>query len=349
MPATRRNPYIGHPAQLLRINDHIVTDGLAHGIRATDIQNGPLHLTVCADKGMDFPFLRYKGVNLGYIAPCGLVGSGYYNDRGDSFLRGFFAGFLTTCGLDHIGAPCDVDGRHYGLHGRENNLPAEQYAAQLMEDEHGSRYVGSGTMRQAVLFGENLTLERKVTLGYDEAFFSFTDTVTNRGFHQQPHRILYHFNIGYPLLDESAEILLPYRSVEARDAHSQTHFSTRLELSKPLPNQRETAYFYQLNKENDGQTCVGLYNHKLQLGLMIHYNAMLLNHFTQWKMLGEGEYVLGLEPGNAIPLGFQAEQALGHVKPLEPWESRTYRFKIQIVEGEAELQAYQAKISGMRP
>ena len=62
MNTTYRNPYIGHPSQLLRINDYMAADGFAHGIRATDIQNGPLNLTVCADKSMDFPYLSYKGV-----------------------------------------------------------------------------------------------------------------------------------------------------------------------------------------------------------------------------------------------------------------------------------------------
>lgn len=89
MDTTYRNPYIGHPSQLLRINDYVMVSGFAHGIRATDIHNGPLSLTVCADKGMDFPYLSYKGMNIGYISPSGLVGSTYYDGEGKGFLQGF--------------------------------------------------------------------------------------------------------------------------------------------------------------------------------------------------------------------------------------------------------------------
>lgn len=348
MNTTYCNPYIGHPSQLLRINDYMATDGFAHGIRATDIQNGPLNLTVCADKGMDFPYLSYKGVNMGYIAPCGLVKSSYYDDKGIGFLRGFFAGFLTTCGLTHMGAACEADGKHYGMHGRVNNIPAEEYSAKLVEDDDGSRSVISGQMRQGVLFGENLTMHREVTIDCGEKSFAFTDKVTNRGFKREQHMILYHFNMGYPLLDESAELLIPHSHVEARDPHAQTGFAEKLMIPKPIHGYQEMCYFYKLCKDSDGQTFAGIYNHNLGFGVSLEFDGNLLDHFTQWKMVGEGEYALGLEPGNATPLGAAKERELGHVKFLEPWESRTYRFTIRILEGDGDLRKMRDRAERLR-
>ena len=344
MNTTYRNPYIGHPSQLLRINDYVSVDGSASGMRATDIQSGPLNLTVCADKGMDFPYLSYKGVNMGYIAPCGLVESSRYDDKGRGFLWGFFAGFLTTCGLTHMGAACDEDGIHYGMHGRINNIPAEEYSARLLEDETGCRSVISGNMRQGVLFGENLTMRREVTVGCGEKGFSFTDHVTNRGFRREQHMILYHFNMGYPLLDESAELIIPYSHAEARDPHAQTGFEQKLEIPKPIKDYQEMCYFYRLCKDEQGRTFTGIYNHNLELGVVLEFDGELLDHFTQWKMVGEGEYALGFEPGNATPLGVAEERKLGHVKYLEPWETRSYRFDIRIIEGEEDLRDLKLKL-----
>ena len=39
------------------------------------------------------------------------------------------------------------------------------------------------------------------------------DRVENRGFRPTPHMLLYHYNFGYPLLDEGAELLVPSRAI----------------------------------------------------------------------------------------------------------------------------------------
>jgi len=334
---TFRNPYIGHASQLLRINDYTSVGGFADGARSTDIQNGPLSLTVSADRGMDFPYLSYKGMNMGYIAPCGLVGSSYYDDKGMGFLRGFTAGFLTTCGLTHFGAPSDVDGKHYGMHGRLSYIPAQEYSAVLEEDAAGSRAVATGRMRQGILFGENISMRRKIVCGCNEKSFTFTDTVTNDGFLKCQQMMLYHFNMGYPLLDESAELIIPFASVESRDAHAQTGFDEKLNIPKPIHGYAEMCYFYKLKHDAKNKTCVGIYNHNLDFGVAIHFDAALLDRFTQWKMVGEGEYALGLEPGNADPMGVAEELKKGHVKYLEPGESRAYEFRIHILDGKGDL------------
>ena len=56
-------------------------------------------------------------------------------------------------------------------------------------------------MRQAAVFGENLHLHRRIEaeVGTDEIRIS--DRVVNHGFSDTPHMLLYHLNVGYPLLD----------------------------------------------------------------------------------------------------------------------------------------------------
>ena len=45
-----------------------------------------------------------------------------------------------------------------------------------------------------------------------------------------------------------------------------------------------------------GKTCVTIFNDDIKKGVNIRYDADELKYFTQWKMMGEYEYVLGLAP-----------------------------------------------------
>ncbi|MHB8279267.1 MAG: DUF4432 family protein [Candidatus Humimicrobiaceae bacterium] len=40
----------------------------------------------------------------------------YYESKGFEFLRTFYGGLLTTCGLTHIGAPAKDGNEELGLH-----------------------------------------------------------------------------------------------------------------------------------------------------------------------------------------------------------------------------------------
>lgn len=341
-----RNPYIGHPSQLLHLNNYKMVGGFSDGLRATDVRNGKIDITVSADRGMDIPYLSYKGVNVGYIAPCGMVSPQYYDDKGMGFFRGFTAGFLTTCGLTHMGAPSEVDGKSYGMHGRLSNIPADYYQTGLTSDETSLTAVLSGEMSQALLFGEKLTSKRRFEITYDKKSFRFIDEVTNFGFSPVQHMMLYHFNIGYPLLDESAEIIIPEKSVAGREPYSQSDIANRLRVPSPIHEYQEMCYFYRLRHDRAGRSCAAVYNHNLDVGVCIAFDTSVLDHFTQWKMVGEGEYVIGLEPGNATPLGVAKEKELGHLKYLEAGETRTYHFDVSILDGKDDLTALKQEISG---
>ena len=50
--------------------------------------------------------------------------------------------------------------------------------------------------------------------------------------------------------------------------------------------------------------------------------------------MGEGTYVVGMEPGNALVLGRDVERESGRLQFLEPGERREYDLEIGVVEGE---------------
>ena len=63
--------------------------------------------------------------------------------------------------------------------------------------------------------------------------------------------------------------------------------------------------------------------------MRIRFNKNELPYFIQWRMLGEREYVTGLEPANAPIEGRAAARAEGALPFLEPGEKRTFHLEIE--------------------
>jgi len=71
-------------------------------------------------------------------------------------------------------------------------------------------------------------------------------------------------------------------------------------------------------------------NHSLPLTVAIRYDARTLPHLTQWKMMGQGEYVCGIEPANCRVLGRSAERAAGRLETILPGETRNFTVSLTV-------------------
>ena len=126
--------YIGNLSQLFHVENYRMEGGKKDGVRVTNVQNeNGLNYTVVADRCMDIANLSFKGINISYINPSGIVAPEYYDRTGVNWLKSFTAGFVTTCGLDNVGNPCE-DGEELGLHGRIGNTPADEYNVRIIRE-----------------------------------------------------------------------------------------------------------------------------------------------------------------------------------------------------------------------
>ena len=66
-----------------------------------------------------------------------------------------------------------------------------------------------GEVIQAAVFGEQLALRRRIEADLGGTALRITDTVTNTGATPCPHMLLYHCNIGFPVVDAGAELAYP--------------------------------------------------------------------------------------------------------------------------------------------
>ena len=331
--------YIGGINQLFGVKEYMLSGGRANGVKAMDVKTGAgLEFTLVADRCLDIAGLSFKGINCSYLNKTGIVAPHYYEEQGDGWLRSFFGGFLTTCGLRNVGVPCEDLGESFGLHGRISNTPAGEVSTSVDWENDVPVLTISGKMKEARMFGEHLILKRKITCRFGENKIYIENAVENRGFKREGIMLLFHFNLGYPLLDEDANLIMPGGIVNPRDEEAKKGEATYTQFQQPTANYAEQVFYHDLNGSKDGKTAVALINNKLDIGAAIHFNKNQLQNFIQWKQMGEGEYVLGMEPANCLVGGRAEARKNGTLEYLEPGETRNFDVVVEMVSGTDEME-----------
>lgn len=317
--------YLGHESQLSGVEEHRLVGGKGDGMRLFEVRNGlGLSCVVSADRCADLSRLTFRGWNMGYFSPCGYVGPAYYDKEESNWLKSFTAGFLTTCGLTAVGSPCEDDGERLPLHGTIANTPAEH----IWWRREAGALVVEAEIRDAVIFGRKLLLHRKWTFSTEENTMKLQDTVENVGDTTSPLMLLYHMNMGYPLLSENAQVVIPSSQVTPRDAHAAQGLQERLAMQPPTAGYVEQCFYHQFEKQGEAK----IFNPDIGVGLAIRFDPSQLNAFCQWKMMGEHDYVLGLEPGNCTPDGRDVLRREGRLQFLAPGEVRTFAVEVQFYD-----------------
>lgn len=333
--------YMGHPSQKYRAELVRLCGGKGDGMRLLQIDNGNgLNLTLVPDRCLDPYRLSFRGDNYGFMSPCGLTAPTYYSDKGADFLRTFTAGFMTTCGLTFLGGACTDQGEELGMHGRINAAPAEELCWYVEEQDGEDVIVVRARMEEGRLFAEKLSLTRTVRIHTAENKIDFEDVIANEGGEEQPFMLLYHMNMGYPLLDENAEVFIPAEKTVSRDPRAEEGIDCWNRIDPPEQGFAEQCYYHTVKKDENGWGSVGLFNNKLQKGVKISFDTAILHDFTEWKQLGERDYVLGLEPSNCKVDGRDKARERGELEFIGRGEKKTVRYSVKAVcgeEGKAEL------------
>ena len=319
------NPYIGHDSQCYGIEEHCLVGGKGDGMRLLEVNNGKgLELTISPDRCADISRLRYRGINMSYFSPCGYVAPAYYESKGTDWLKSFTAGFLTTCGLQAVGSPCVDEGEELPLHGSIANTPVEQ----VMWYEEKDDLVVRAVIKDEGIFARKLRLHREYRISLTENSFRICDTIENTGDKKEPVEILYHMNMGYPLLDEDSIVTIPSAEVTARDDHALEDIENWMHMIRPEAGYVERCYYHSF----EGEGKASIFQPKISQGLEICFDPKQLDSFVEWKMMGIRDYVLGLECGNCYPDGRDVMRRTGRLKFLEAGEKVCYEVKVKMLD-----------------
>ena len=264
-----------------------------------------LAATVCWDRCMDVPRLSYAGVPVSYL------GKAPEGTQGNVFPHRFCGGMLYTCGLLNVGPGDEEQPTHGRIH-----LQSADYRSVTLE---GDALVLRGQMREGALFGENLLLRRTLTFPLNSAQMRIRDEVVNRSPTPQPWMLLYHINLGYPLLSEHLRLFLPpgTRTVPI-GAEAEAHVAELSGFTLPSADFAEQDFHHTLPVE-DGFCTVRAENRALGMGFCLRWQADALPLLVQWRCLRSGDYVLGLEPANNRVNGRRTAAAQGNLPLLAPF------------------------------
>lgn len=310
----------GTLAQVARIDRFVEEEGPARGARRIRlVTGGGLEAEIHPDRALDLGQVTFRGVPVAWMSPTGMVAPGLAASTGSHWLRSFGGGLLATCGLDSFG-PATVDEQtEYPLHGRVGVVPATVTRAEIRDSE----LVVGGIVRQAGVFGENFVLDRTWSADLGGATLRLRDVIRNEGFDDAGHMVLYHVNVGWPLLDEAASLELPSREVYPRDAASLSGAGRWHQIEEPQARYREQVFGHDF--DNCGTAVISVDNPGVDTRLELHVDTETLPSLLQWKMSGEGEYVMGLEPVNVATFtGRAGARAEGKLPILRSGESVAY-------------------------
>ncbi len=298
--------HVGSVEQIGGIRDFTFNDGKAKCVRAIEVNTGNLRFTILPDRCMDIAQAYYKGQAISWISKTGITSPQYYEKDGKNWLRGFYGGLITTCGLHNIGKTVG----EYGLHDRIAYTPAQKVSvlADWVEDEYVMQV--SGEMRDSMVFGSNLVLKRTITAKLFSDEFTLEDTIVNERFSSEDIALCYHCNFGYPLVQEGAKIV----NVPAEAA----------DITAPVHGKEEECISVDYSGE---MVTVGIENKNM--GAYLTYERDTLPDFLIWKMLGESEYVIGLEPRTTSYGGQDIIDRKKYVR-LEPFCEYKTRLKFEV-------------------
>lgn len=312
-------------------------DGQERGVRVAQVRTGSgLDFTVLLDRGLDIGTATYHGVPLAWQSGTGAAHPSRYEPGGLGWLRTFHGGLLALCGLTQAGfadPPTDPENNNeiLGLHGRVGTIPAYDIRVErVWSDEHTWTMRLHGTVDEVVLFGYKLRLERTLEFTPGEAAFEITDRVRNFGGTPAPLMILYHCNIGWPIVSPDSTLKSPATRVNPRDAAAEAGRDIWHQMQEPTPGYAEQVFFHEIPQGSE-RVAASIFNPILKLGIEVSFDPRTLNHMTEWKQMGFGDYTIGIEPGNCLPEGRVAARRNGRLRMLPPGETDTFRIGFRVL------------------
>ena len=267
---------ISNFAQVASIRRYEMTEGAERGLRVLDCDNGRLRFLLNESKALDVMQLYHMGQNVSFLS------KNAFTAREVPFSGRFEGGMLYTCGLDSVGAR-----EGFELHGSHHNTPARVTRAEVNE----KGILIEAEVRETALFGKNLVFRRRVFSQIGSDTLEITDTLENCGTRAEDYCLLYHVNVGYPMLDEGAELLDDAGEIIPRSPWAAEHLAERKKIGAPVDNEEEMCYFLRLKTPR-----VTLKNAALGKQFTLEWSQETLPHFVEWKSMAAGDYALGLEP-----------------------------------------------------
>ncbi len=356
--------HVGHISQLGGVQLVAAENGAPRGVRLLEFRTGTgLMFKVAVERGMDIGYCEYRGASLAWIPPTLLPGPWFFEQQEEfGWLRAGLGGFCNSCGMVHIGNPETDSVAHYnfparpteryGVHDRMALIPGELLSFGERWDGDECVLEAVGRVTQAQTYGENLVLTRRYTARLGESRFFLHDEIENAGYLPAVHMLLYHINAGFPFVDDGAEFVAPFAGPphvlfgEANPKRPEEY----ARFIAPQKDWVQQTFEHTMVGDDNDRVPVAIVNPRLGQsgqGLYVTYNRDQLPRYIEWRMMGEGQYAVGIEP---CTNGFGRDEVrkAGELIVLQPGEKRIYDLEIGVLDGAAEIDRFRERVDHLR-
>jgi len=151
--------------------------------------------------------------------------------------------------------------------------------------------------------------------------------------------MLYHCNVGFPVVADGAELSYPAPAGVCVSADCTPDYRA---LAAPDPGYVEQCYEHDMAVDRDGYVCAAVLNRSAGLGVYQRYRRDQLPHHITWRQLGSGTYVVAMEPSTNRDAGRFDARERGELMFLAPGEQRHYELEIGALSGSAAVEEFAA-------
>lgn len=311
-------------------------EGWERGVRSVLLGNDVVAIEVVVDRGLDIGSARVRQSPVAWRSPTEIVAPWFVENQGFGAHRSFYGGLLTTCGLDHVGAPGGRSAERFGypsrtiesfpMHGRASGTPGRLIGYGLVDSAEGPEVFVEGELHQVAVFGENLVLRRRVSLRYRSSVVRVEDRLRNAGYAMSPVAIVYHVNAGWPVVGPAALIMVDGVVPSVENDFSRVRVPERAST--------ERTWMHRPTGERGRKVSASITNPiasiDAALGMRVTWDPSSLPSMAQWEIANTaGHYAVALEPATILPA-----QTDGLAFPtLEPGETMTLGVDIELLHG----------------
>lgn len=236
-------------------------------------------------------------------------------------LHWFTGGLLVTCGLGSIGAVAGAP-----LHGDVSHRPAS--AIRIAPSRGRPRVSLRADVESESVFGPALRVQRRIRSGFDSEgrpFLDIRDRVVNTGVVPAPVHLLYHVNLGAPLVVPGTRVELPAATTTPRDDTSRALDSRVLPAAR---SELSEAVFHHAPEEGPEPTRAARVISPAGQAVELAWSHATLPHLHQWVLPTRGRWALALEPATVALPG----ECFPRTPPpvLAPGDRRTHRLRLTL-------------------
>lgn len=340
----------GHPEMAIEVpggefkfSFYRLTGGRSDGVDCLEINTGAIRVLVVPTRGMSLWKAWCKRGQVGWQSPVeGPVHPSLvpiYDPNGLGWLEGFDE-LMVRCGLQSNGAP-DFGSKgelQFPLHGRIGNLPTHRLS--IVVDKAAGTLDVIGSVIETRFHIQSLQLDAHYRFHVNKTIIDCTDTVTNRRSQPASMQMLYHINLGSPILEAGAKVVAALDEIAPRNPHAAKDIDRWDTYNGPTPGYTEQVYFARPLTDTRGWTTTMLHNADRTRAVAVRFDTHSLPYLSLWKntVAIEDGYVTGIEPATGFPNPRSFEDLQGRLVGLAGGQSRSFTWQIEPLENSAAIE-----------